>query len=137
MMAESVRGFAGNVEGRDIPEGRTDVVVTDGFTGNVALKLMEGLSVVLLGQVKEAMTSTAVRKAAAAVVAPALSGLKKRLDPDTYGGAPLLGLAGVCIIGHGSSSSRAVAAAIGVAARASRGGLVESIAEAVEPVAGR
>lgn len=131
LMAESLPGFIGNIEGREVLAGVTDVIVTDGFTGNVALKLLEGTSKILLGQVKDAMTSSAVNTLAAAVLKPSLNRLKERLDPDTYGGAPLLGVAGVCIIGHGSSTARAVANAIRVAAQASRGGLTERIASAV------
>lgn len=131
LLRDSVPGFIGNVEGRDVLAGVADVIVTDGFTGNVALKLLEGTSKVLLGQVKEAMTSTAVSKAAAAVLAPSLKKLKERLDPDTYGGAPLLGVNGVCIISHGSAKATAVANAIRVAAQAGRGGLTEQIAGAI------
>ncbi len=121
----------GNVEGRDILGGTVDVIVTDGFTGNVALKLLEGTSKVILGQVKDALTSSVVNKAAAAVVAPSLRRLKDRLDPDAYGGAPLLGVAGVCIIGHGSSNRKAVANGLKVAAQAARGSLTTRIAETV------
>lgn len=131
LMSGSVPGFVGNVEGRDIPAGTTDVVVTDGFTGNVALKLLEGLAKSLLTQVKDAMTSTTVRAMAASVLREPLMELKERINPDAYGGAPLLGVRGVCIIGHGSSSETAVAAGIAVAARAVRGGLTERIAAAV------
>lgn len=131
LMLTDVPGFAGNVEGREVLEGAVDVIVTDGFTGNVVLKLLEGTSKTLLGQVKEAMTSSFIRRMAAAVLAPSVRRMKARLDPDTYGGAPLLGVKGVCIIGHGSSSSRAVTAGIGVAAQAVRGGLPERISSAV------
>lgn len=131
LMTEQVPGFIGNVEGRDLLTGAADVVVTDGFTGNVALKLLEGTSKVLMGQVKDAMTSSAVRKAAASVLAPALRELKAQLDPDAYGGAPLLGVSGVCIIGHGSSSATAVENAIAVAVRAVRGDLTGRVADAV------
>ncbi len=127
LMSASVGGFVGNVEGRDLASGRVDVVVTDGFTGNVALKLLEGTSAFLMGQLKEAMTSSLSRKAAASVLRPALREMKDRLDPDSYGGAPLLGVRGVCIIGHGSSSARAVSNAIRVAAQAARGGLTTRI----------
>lgn len=132
LMAEQVPGFTGNIEGRDVLTGAADVIVTDGFTGNVALKLLEGTSKVLLGQVKDAMTATMLTTAAAAVLAPSLKRLKARLDPDTYGGAPLLGVAGVCIIGHGSSHAAAVASAVAVAARAARGDLTGRVARAVE-----
>lgn len=132
LMHAGVPGFCGNIEGRDVFAGAADVIVTDGFTGNVALKLLEGTSRALLSQVKEAMTSSMVRRMAAAVLAPSLKRLKKRLDPDTYGGAPLLGVKGVCIIGHGSSNHTAVAAGIRVAAQAVRGGLTDRIASAVD-----
>jgi glycerol-3-phosphate acyltransferase PlsX len=131
LMAESVPGFVGNIEGRDVLAGTVDVIVTDGFTGNVVLKLLEGTSKVLLGQVKDALTGSVVNKAAAAVVAPSLRRLKERLDPDAYGGAPLLGVNGVCIIGHGSSNATAVANAVRVACQATRGALTSRIAEAV------
>jgi glycerol-3-phosphate acyltransferase PlsX len=131
LMAERVPHFIGNVEGRDVLAGVSDVIVTDGFTGNVALKLLEGTSKILLGQVKDAITSTPLNTAASAVLKPALNRLRSRLDPDTYGGAPLLGVAGVCIIGHGSSKATAIASAIRVAAQAGRGGLTQQIAAAV------
>ena len=132
LMAEHLPGFSGNVEGRDVLTGHADVIVTDGFTGNVALKLLEGTSRVLLSQVKDAMTSSTVNKAAASVLKPSLQKLKDRLDPDTYGGAPLLGVDGVCIIAHGSSHARAVCNGIRVAAQAGRGGLTSEIGSAIK-----
>lgn len=131
LMAERVPNFIGNIEGRDVLAGVTDVVVTDGFTGNVTLKLLEGTSKILLGQVRDAITGSPVAKTAAAVLRPALNRLKERLDPDNYGGAPLLGVQGVCIIGHGTSKAKAVSNAIRVAAQAGRGGLTAEIAQAV------
>jgi phosphate acyltransferase len=131
LMAEKVPNFIGNIEGRDILAGVTDVIVTDGFTGNVALKLLEGTSKILLGQVRDAITGSPVAKTAAAVLRPALNRLKDKLDPDTYGGAPLLGVNGICIIGHGSSKAKAVSNAIRVAAQAGRGGLTAQIAQAI------
>jgi len=131
LMRGSVPGFIGNVEGRDIPTGEVDVIVTDGFTGNVALKLLEGLAKSLLTQVKDAMTSTSVRTAAATVLKRPLTELRDRIDPETYGGAPLLGVAGVCSIGHGSSDVRGITNGIAICARAARGGLTERIAEAI------
>lgn len=131
LMAADIPGFAGNVEGRAISSGTVDVIVTDGFTGNVALKLLEGTAKSLLGQIKTAMTSNTLRSIAASVLKKPLMELKERLNPDVYGGAPLLGVRGVCIIGHGSSNSRAIAAGIAVAARAARGGLTGTIAEAI------
>ena len=121
-------GFVGNVEGRDIPAGTVDVIVTDGFTGNVALKLMEGMSKHLLGQFKTALMSSPVNKVAAAVLKPSLDALRDKLDPDLHGAAPLLGVDGLALIGHGSSSPRAIASALRVGAVAVRAGLVDSIA---------
>jgi glycerol-3-phosphate acyltransferase PlsX len=130
LMAAQLPGFVGNVEGRDIPAGAADVIVTDGFTGNVVLKVMEGLAAALFGELKTALTSTMPNKLAAAVVQPSLRGLKHRLDPEAYGGAPLLGVDGVCIIGHGGSRETAIANGIAVAARAARRGLTARIAAA-------
>jgi glycerol-3-phosphate acyltransferase PlsX len=121
-------GFVGNVEGRDIPAGTVDVIVTDGFTGNVVLKLMEGMSKHLLGEFKAALMSSPVNKVAAAVLKPALGALRDKLDPDLHGAAPLLGVDGLALIGHGSSSPRAIASALRVGAVAVRAGLVASIA---------
>jgi phosphate acyltransferase len=131
MMTAKVPNFIGNIEGRDVLAGVTDVVVTDGFTGNVTLKLLEGTSKILLGLVRDSITASPVAKTAAAVLRPALNRLKHRLDPDTYGGAPLLGVDGVCIIGHGTSKAKAVSNAIRVAAQAGRGGLTSQIAQAI------
>jgi glycerol-3-phosphate acyltransferase PlsX len=107
--------FIGNVEGRDIPTDRVDVVVTDGFTGNVALKTMEGTLRALTTAVVAAMNASEEAKRASEVLMPELLPLYERLDPDTYGGAVLLGVNGVCIISHGSSSARAIVNAVRVA----------------------
>jgi phosphate acyltransferase len=123
--------FVGNIEGRDIPAGAADVVVTDGFTGNVALKLMEGMSHELLGQFKTAMLSSPVNKVAAAVLKPSLNALRDKLDPDSHGAAPLLGVKGLALIGHGSSGPKAVASALRVGAVSVRGGLVARLARAL------
>lgn len=131
LLSQHLPSFIGNVEGRDVAPGAADVIVTDGFTGNVVLKTLEGLAGVLFGQIKEALTSSFPNKLAAAVVGPSLRELKGRLDPEAYGGAPLLGVAGVCIIGHGGSRERAIRNGVAVAARAARGGLTERIAAAV------
>lgn len=128
LLLEGTEGFIGNVEGRDIPAGTADVIVTDGFTGNVALKLMEGMSSHLLAEFKAALVSSPVNKVAAAVLKPSLGALRDKLDPDAHGAAPLLGINGLALIGHGSSSPRAIASALRVGAVAVRAGLVESIA---------
>jgi phosphate acyltransferase len=107
--------FVGNVEGRDIMTPDVDVVVTDGFTGNVVLKTLEGGMKTLVNALFGVFASSDEAKAAAEVLMPALLPLYEQLDPDTYGGAALLGVDGVCIISHGSSSAKAVVNAIGVA----------------------
>jgi glycerol-3-phosphate acyltransferase PlsX len=107
--------FVGNVEGRDIVSDRVDVVVTDGFTGNVTLKTLEGGVRAVVDAVLAAFGSTDETKAAARVLLPALAPLADQLDPDSTGGAMLLGVDGVCIISHGSSSARAVVNALAVA----------------------
>lgn len=107
--------FIGNVEGRDIMTAGVDVVVTDGFTGNVVLKTLEGGLKTVITALLEAFTAAPEYKAAADQLMPALLPLYESLDPETYGGAMLLGVDGVCIISHGSSSARAMTNAIKVA----------------------
>ncbi len=136
LAAAPVPGFVGNVEGRDIPLGVVDVVVTDGFTGNVALKLMEGMGTAIFAALRETLTADVISKLAAGALKPRLSALRDRLDPDATGGAPLLGVAGVILIGHGSSGELAVRNALRVGSAAVRGGLVERIAAAVAPAGG-
>jgi phosphate acyltransferase len=131
LMRQHVPGFAGNVEGRDITTGTVDVIVTDGFTGNVVLKVVEGVSSTLLGELRKAMTSSALNKMAAAVLKPSLSRMKEKLDPESYGSAPLLGIDGLCLIGHGSSSARAITSALSTGARAVREDIVGTIAAAI------
>jgi len=125
--------FIGNVEGRDMLTDAADVVVTDGFTGNVVLKTLEGSVRVVVDALLRAMTATDDARAAAKVLLPALLPLQAELDPDTYGGATLLGVDGVCIISHGSSSARAIVNAVGLAAEMVAGDLVGSIGRAVTP----
>jgi glycerol-3-phosphate acyltransferase PlsX len=109
--------FLGNVEGRDLPEGRADVVVTDGFTGNVALKLMEGTAKAVAGAVGDAAHSNPVAALGGLLLKPALGGLRRDLHPDTTGGAILLGLRGVAVVSHGSSGAEGIANAVRLAAR--------------------
>ncbi|MEZ6020356.1 MAG: phosphate acyltransferase PlsX [Planctomycetota bacterium] len=114
--------FVGNVEGRDLFEDQADVVVTGSFTGNVVLKLMEGMAGFMLGQIMGAL------KAHNAAWAPeVLAGLKRQVDYSEYGGALLLGVGGVVVIGHGRSDGRAVRNALGLAARALDAGVNDSI----------
>jgi glycerol-3-phosphate acyltransferase PlsX len=104
--------FVGNVEGRDVFSGAVDVIVTDGFTGNVMLKLSEGLTAAMLSMIKRELTASAVTKAGAMLARPAFKNIKKRLDYSEYGGAPLLGVRSIVVIGHGSSNARAIRNAI-------------------------
>jgi glycerol-3-phosphate acyltransferase PlsX len=109
--------FVGNVEGGDLPAGAVDVVVTDGFTGNVALKLMEGTARVLTGAIRDAARSNPVAGLGGLLMRPALGGLRRELAPDATGGAILLGLRGIAVVGHGSAGPEGIANAIRLAAR--------------------
>jgi len=117
LLAASDLDFRGNAEGRDILEGAADVLVTDGFTGNVALKAVEGTIRTLLDSLREEITASATGTVGGLLIRPAARRLRRRLDPDTYGGAYLLGLRGLVVIAHGNSSSTAIANAIRLAAR--------------------
>jgi phosphate acyltransferase len=125
--------FIGNVEGRDIMSADVDVVVTDGFTGNVVLKTLEGGMKFFASKIFEAFLSNDETKAAAKVLLPALTPLTEALDPNTYGGAMLLGIDGVAIISHGSSNATAVLNACKVARDMVQGQLVEALRIAVGP----
>jgi glycerol-3-phosphate acyltransferase PlsX len=109
--------FAGNVEGGDLPGGAVDVVVTDGFTGNVALKLMEGTARAVAGAIGDAARSNPLAAIGGLMLRPALGGLRRELHPDTTGGAILLGLRGVAVVGHGSAGADGIANAVRLAAR--------------------
>ena len=110
--------FAGNIEGGDVPGGTVDVVVADGFTGNVVLKAMEGVVKLMSNSISEAARRNPVSAIGGLMLKPALAGLKKDLHPDTTGGALLLGLRNVAVVGHGSSGPDGVANAIRTGARA-------------------
>lgn len=120
--------FAGNVEGRDLTSGAADVVVTDGFTGNVALKVMEGTAKTVAGAIRDAARSNPLSAAGGLMLKPALGRLRQELDPDTTGGAILLGVRGVVVVAHGSSSAEGIANAIRLADRAVREGALERTA---------
>jgi len=118
LAASDALDFRGNIEGRDLLSGKVDVVVTDGFTGNVALKTIEGTALSVAGAVSDAARSNPVATVGGLLLRPALGGLRRRMDPDTTGGAILLGLRGVAVVGHGSSGADGIANAIRLAARA-------------------
>jgi glycerol-3-phosphate acyltransferase PlsX len=117
LLAASDLDFRGNAEGRDILEGAADVLVTDGFTGNVALKAVEGTIRTLLDSLREEIAASTTGTLGGLLIRPAARRLRARLDPDTYGGAYLLGLRGLVVIAHGNSSPTAIANAIRLAAR--------------------
>ena len=131
LMKEQVPNFKGNAEGRDVLDGPFDVIVCDGFTGNVCLKTIEGTAKVLFGELKAILKSSTKTKLAALVLKDGLKGLLGRVDPDAAGGAPLLGVKGACIVGHGSSNARAIKNGILASADFVRSGVSEIIAQTV------
>ena len=129
LLAESDLNFRGNAEAHDLLKGAADVVVTDGFTGNVALKLIEGTIRELLDALREQITASTRGKFGGLLIRPAARALRTELDPDTYGGAYLLGLRGLVVIAHGSSGRRAIANAVRLAARGVEHDVVGRLAE--------
>jgi len=129
LLADSELNFRGNAEAHDMLKGAADVVVTDGFTGNVALKLIEGTIRELLDALREQITATTRGKLGGLLIRPAARALRTELDPDTYGGAYLLGLRGLVVIAHGNSSRQAIANAIRLAARGVEKDVVGRLAE--------
>ncbi|HKB50083.1 MAG TPA: phosphate acyltransferase PlsX [Solirubrobacterales bacterium] len=124
--------FAGNVEGRDLPAGAADVVVTDGFTGNIALKLMEGTARTVTTAIREAASSSPLAALGGLLMRPALGGVRRELHPDTTGGAILLGLRGIAVVGHGSAGAEGIANAVRLAARCVEVGAVGRTAALLE-----
>lgn len=131
LMKENVPGFAGNAEGNDIINAAYDVIVTDGFTGNVTLKTIEGTSKALFSALKDVMTSSLKAKVGGLALKKDLKELKDSINADTYGGAPLLGVAGVCLVGHGSSNATAIENGVLASADMVRKDVAGLIAEAV------
>ena len=126
--AETGLNFIGNVEGRDINAGTVDVVVCDGFVGNVVLKLSEGLSKMLLGTIRQELTAGPITAVGALLAKPAFNRVRKRLDYEEYGGVPVLGVNGVSIISHGRSKAKAIKSAVRVALQAADARLPQKIA---------
>jgi glycerol-3-phosphate acyltransferase PlsX len=127
LIAASAVRFLGNVEGKDVPKGAADVVVCDGYAGNVLLKTAEGVAEALVDDLRKELTHNLMRKVLAAGLRPAFRALRDRLDYAAYGGAPLLGLNGVMIVAHGRSNARAIMNAIRVGRDAAAQGIVTSI----------
>jgi glycerol-3-phosphate acyltransferase PlsX len=129
LAAEDGLRFAGNTESRGLLGGAADVVVCDGFTGNVVLKLLEGTIKAVLDTLREEIVSSRRGRVGGLLIRPAARGMRTRLDPETYGGAYLLGLRGLAVIAHGNSSRRAVANAIRLAARGVEHDIVGRLAQ--------
>jgi len=127
LLAASDLNFRGNVESRELLEGAADVVVTDGFTGNIALKLLEGTIKTLLDALRDEIAAGRSTRLGGLLIRPAARRLRTRLDPDTYGGAYLLGLRGLAVIAHGNSSRTAIANALRLAARGVEHDVVERL----------
>ena len=137
LLAERLPNFAGNAEGGDILAATYDVIVTDGFTGNVCLKTIEGTSKTLFKTLKKVMLATPLSKLGALAIKGGLKELMVQVSPDTYGGAPLLGVKGACIVGHGSSSALAVKNGVLTTAGVVRADVAGIIARTVENASGR
>jgi len=132
LMAESPHlNFHGNIEGRDIPAGVVDIAVTDGFTGNVCLKLMESTASMIFNEVKKVAVSSVTTRIGGLLMKKKLRGFKKSIDPEEFGGAYLLGVRGLVVVCHGNSSRKAIASALRYAARASEHGLVDLLEKRV------
>lgn len=131
LLKQSGVNFIGNIEARDIPDDAGDVIVADGFTGNVILKLYEGVALMLMGKLKEIFTKSALNKLAAAIVLKDISSLKKNFDYNEYGGAPLMGCAKPVFKTHGSAKAKTVYNALRLTKAYVEGNVVDEIAESV------
>lgn len=134
LLADSPLHFIGNVEGRDVLRGTADVVICDGFVGNVLLKFTESVIHLLTASLREKALSSLRRKLGALLLKPAFEEMKREMNYEEYGGAPLLGIDGITIICHGSSSPKAIARAIRVAERMARERINESIKEQLQRI---
>jgi len=133
LIAQLPLNFIGNIEPKAILDGGADVIVSDGFVGNIVVKAFEATTRSLLYLIRDELTRTVFTKAVGALARPALMRVRKQVDPFEIGGAPLLGVNGVVIIGHGRSNAYAVKNAIGQARRAVAGHIIDSIREGLEP----
>ncbi|HEY5641150.1 MAG TPA: phosphate acyltransferase PlsX [Dehalococcoidia bacterium] len=135
LLKASSLNFIGNVEGREVPFGTADVIVTDGFTGNVVVKTMEGMADYVMGEIRSAIKSRPWYIAAGALLLPAFGKVRKKTDYREYGAGPLLGTNGLVFIGHGRSDAKAISSALRVAAESARSGMLEAIRQTVPPQA--
>lgn len=134
LMTDAPINFVGNIESREMPKGVCDAVITDGFTGNIALKLIEGTSSTLFSLIKEVFYKSTLNKLAALVVKKDLSRVKKLMDSTEVGGAPLLGVRKTVIKAHGSSNAKAVKNAVGQAIKFTETGVVEKITASLSEI---
>lgn len=133
LLEKSGLNFIGNLEGRDVPFGRADVLVTDGFSGNVVVKTMEGMADYIMGEIRGAIKSRPWYIAAGAILIPAFNKVRKKTDYREYGAGPLLGVNGLVFIGHGRSDARAIVSSLRVAREAARSGMLEALREVAPP----
>jgi glycerol-3-phosphate acyltransferase PlsX len=131
LLRESDLNFIGNVEGKDIPAGLADVVVTDGFSGNIVIKLSQGVAALLMGVMEEEIKKRPVAVLGALLSRGALRKVKSRLDYSEYAGAPLLGVDGVVIVGHGRSNAKAIKNMVRVGKEAVEKGMLKAIKEGI------
>lgn len=136
LLLNSGLNFYGNLEARDIPEGKVDVMIADGFVGNIVLKLTEGLANTIFSMLKEEFMKNSITKLGALILKPSLKKFKNRLDYSEYGGAPLLGLRGAVIKAHGSSNAKAIKNAIRQAKIFVENKVIEKIEEDIEKLGG-
>lgn len=134
LMKENLSSFYGNVEGTDLFQDKVDVVITDGFSGNICLKVIEGTIKLVFGAVKDVMMHSTKTKLAALALKEPLSDLKASASSDAYGGAPLLGVNGACVVGHGATNPRAVENGILASAKTARLNVSGIIAQEVQKV---
>ncbi|MCC7446180.1 MAG: phosphate acyltransferase PlsX [Anaerolineae bacterium] len=127
LLAATDLNFIGNVEPKEMLTGAADVVVTDGFVGNIALKSMEALGDTLFTLIRQEVTASLLTKVAGALLRPALRNVYRQVDPFEIGGAPLLGVNGVVIVGHGRTNAKGIKNAIGQARKAVQGGVIDAI----------
>ncbi|MGD0282056.1 MAG: phosphate acyltransferase PlsX [Dissulfurispiraceae bacterium] len=137
LLRQAGLNFTGNIEGKDIFSGNADVIVCDGFIGNIVLKVSEGLAETIIKMLKREVASAATGKIGYLMLKPAIRNFRKRTDYDEYGGAPLLGINGTCIISHGRSSSKAIKNAIRVSAEMAKKKVHETIAHTLDDYANR
>ncbi len=129
LLSDSGLNFIGNLEGRDVPFGRADIIVTDGFTGNVVVKTMEGMADYVMGGIRSAIRSRPWYMLAGLALVPAFGSLRKKVDYREYGAGPLLGVNGLVFVGHGRSDAKAIASALRVAREAAQAGMMDAIRE--------